>query len=307
MKLVGMMPVRNEEWVLGLSLRVALMWCDEVVVLLHACTDRSAEIVSEIQQEHKEQRVTVLVIGGEWLEMEHRQQMLRVARTRGATHLAIIDADEVLTGNLIPARTGPMRQDVRDMVSDLGGHRPDAILELPGYNLRNGVDQFHNNGVWGNRWFSTAFADNPALSWTGDTFHHREPHGKKLNPYRPIQQGQGGVMHMWGASERRLRAKHALYKITERLRWPAKDIRAIDNEYSLAIHGQRSFGAPTADSDTPNNWTYSPVPESWWAPYAHLMKYLDVDAEPWQIAECQRMVAEHGREKFAGLDLFGVA
>jgi hypothetical protein len=37
------------------------------------------------------------------------------------------------------------------------------------------------------------------------------------------------------------------------------------------------------------------------------MKYLDVDAEPWQEAEVRRLVAEHGRETFAGLDLFGVA
>jgi hypothetical protein len=37
------------------------------------------------------------------------------------------------------------------------------------------------------------------------------------------------------------------------------------------------------------------------------MKYLDVDAEPWQEAEVRRLVAEYGREKFTGLDLFGVA
>ena len=109
-------------------------------------------------------------------------------------------------------------------------------------------------------------------------------------------------MHLWGASERQLRAKHALYKITERLRWPDKPIATIEKEYSWAIKGEPghpSFG-------TPETWKYNTVPDSWWAPYAHLMKYLDVDAEPWQEAEARRLYAKHGPERFKGLDLFGV-
>jgi hypothetical protein len=43
MKLIGLMPVRGEDWILGLSARAALMWCDELVILLHSCTDRINE------------------------------------------------------------------------------------------------------------------------------------------------------------------------------------------------------------------------------------------------------------------------
>jgi hypothetical protein len=297
MKLIGMMPARNEDWCLGLSLRVALMWCDEVVVLLHACTDRSAEITLGIARECPG-RVRVIATDGEWAEMEHRQRMLVLARSFGATHLAIIDADEILCGNLLPSMTA-----LNTINAYLYAMRPGEILQLPGYNLRNGIDRYHSNGVWGKRWFSTAFADDPRLHWGGNTFHAREPRGLELKPYRPIQQGQGGVMHLWGCFERRLIAKHAMYKVTERLRWPEKSVERIEREYSWAINGDPivpSFG-------TPDSWTYAPVPESWWAPYAHLMKYLEVDQEPWQEAEVPRLVAEHGNEKFAGLDLFGVA
>ena len=45
MKLVGLMPVRNEAWCLGFTLRVALRWCDEVVVCDHGCTDESRAIM----------------------------------------------------------------------------------------------------------------------------------------------------------------------------------------------------------------------------------------------------------------------
>jgi uncharacterized metal-binding protein YceD (DUF177 family) len=45
MKLVGLMLCRNSDWVIGLSLRAALMWCDAVVVLMHNCSDDTEEIV----------------------------------------------------------------------------------------------------------------------------------------------------------------------------------------------------------------------------------------------------------------------
>src|SRR5512143_2936420 len=101
MKLVGLMPARNEEWIIGLSARVALMWCDELIVLNHASADRTGEIVMEVAQEHPE-RITVLnEAASVWQEMAHRQRLLEEARRRGASHIALIDADEVLTGNLL--------------------------------------------------------------------------------------------------------------------------------------------------------------------------------------------------------------
>ena len=51
MKLVGLMPLRNEAWALGFTLRVALKWCDTVAVMLHACTDDSARIVRDLCNE----------------------------------------------------------------------------------------------------------------------------------------------------------------------------------------------------------------------------------------------------------------
>lgn len=298
MKLIGMMPIRNEDWVLGLSLRVALKWCDEMVVLLHGCTDRSVDIVIDTCRESVQRsgynRIHISTSGGEWLEMEHRQRMLQLARLYGATHLAMVDADEVLTGNLIQILRGCIES---------GRPATNSMIELPGYNLREGLGVYHANGVWGHRWFSTVFAYDPALSWQGEQFHHREPFGKKFESFRPVEQGDGGIMHLWGASERRLIAKHALYKVTERILHPDKDIKKLEWEYSLSIKGDPahpSYG-------TPATWTYAPVPSSWWEPYADLMKYLNLDAIPWQEAETRRLVEQHGRGFFSGLDLFGVA
>lgn len=284
MKLCALVPVRNEDWIIGISLRAALRWCDSAVVLLHACTDRSAEIVAEVAAEYPGRVTVIEESGDQWTEMVHRQWMLQAAREGGATHIALIDADEILTGNILPI--------IRGLVENLA---PMRVMQLPGYNLRGGIEKYHCNGIWGQRWFSVAFADDPRLGWSGDRFHHREPMGGATLT-RVGTQHNGGVMHMWGASERRLIARHRYYKCAETLRWPNKSRSEIDRMYNLAIHGQLG--------DRPKDWHYMVVPDAWWDPYADLAQYLDLDAEPWQEAYCERLIAEHGEERFAGLDLF---
>jgi len=303
-KIVGCMPVHNEEWVLGLSARVALTWCDALVILDHASTDRTANIIYNLVNEYGGARVIEVVQPGtQWDEMQHRQQMLQTARDERATHIAIIDADEILTANLV-VDTGASFISGNPIISAIETISSDSILQLPGYNLRGSISRYHASGIWSNRWFSLAFIDDPHLGWHGDNFHQREPirdHGTggSLKCYRPIPQDNSGVMHLWGASERRLRAKHAWYKIIERMRWPDRDVRDIDAMYSWSISGR-----PHRE-DTPRTWQYKPVPTRWWEPYANWMHYLDIEADPWQEAEVRRLVAENpGVEK--GFDLFGV-
>lgn len=288
LNLVGLMPVRNEDWVLGLSARVALMWCDKLVILDHASTDRTPAILSDLCREYPGRVSVCRNENGIWDEMQHRQSLLGEGRRLEATHIAIVDADEIVTGNIV----GTLRRTVETM-------QRGSILQLPGYNLRGAWDRYHANGIWGNRWFSVAFADDPRLYWRGDRFHHREPMGIPLNQWRPVGQGGGGVMHLWGLSERRLIAKHAAYKIIEALRWPQKPKAEINRIYSQAI-------TPAANPQFEQNWRYAAAPENWWAPYADLLRHLHADAAPWQEQMCRDLCEQHGAARFAGLDLFGV-
>lgn len=287
MKLIGLMACRNEDWIIGLSVRAALRWVDHLVILLHDCTDRTVEILAQIEDEVGTDRMAYRIETGEWDEMRHRQTMLECARVWGATHMAIIDADEVLTANLLNI----------GMVRALP---PGHILQLPLYNLRHGIGQYHSNGIWSNRWVSVAFADSPELHWSGDRFHSREPEPKQLRPWRPIQQGGGGILHFWGASERRLIAKHRMYKITERLRWPHKPVAAIEYQYNQATcDTQSTCGRPPLE--TPVTWQFARCPPEWFAGYG--LDHVDLNSVPWQEAWCDAQIAKYGRERFAGLSV----
>jgi Glycosyl transferase family 2 len=288
MRLIAMLPCRNEDWILNLSARAALMWCDAIVILDHASTDATWSILGDLDWQFKDRLFWTKEKDPMWREMDHRQYMLAIARDLNATHLAIIDSDEILSGNLL----GSIRTHIESMPRGW-------ILQLPGYNLRGSLDRYHANGIWGQRWFSTAFKDDACLGWSGDRFHQREPSGGIVRQSRPIMQGQGGIMHLWGASERRLRAKHALYKMTETLRWPAKSRAEINTLYNLAF-------IPSANREFDQNWRYAEVPTEWWEPYSDLRSSVKLGSIPWQEEMCRTLHMEHGAERFAGLDLFGV-
>ena len=54
MNLVGMMLARNEAHEIGLTARVALRWCDTLLILDHASTDDTPRIINALGHEFPE-------------------------------------------------------------------------------------------------------------------------------------------------------------------------------------------------------------------------------------------------------------
>ena len=301
MKIIATVPVRNEDWIIGLSGRALMRWVDHAVFLDHASTDRTPEILMDIAAEHPG-RVTVLNESGQvWEEMRHRQRLLDEARAQGATHVALVDADEILTANILGS--------IRGMFEGL---RIGNVLQLPWLCLRGGIRRYHASGVWGEQQVSTGFADDPALHWKargpeGYDYHHRHPMGRHMCPIQPIGHNfkarSAGLMHLQFVSGRRLRAKQCLYKLQEVTRgWVSSTntIDQINRRYNLAVYGNEFQLDPSFEA------TLRETPAAWWNGYDDLMRHFRPHAEPWQEAEALRVLQEHGPAKFAGLDLFGI-
>ncbi len=284
MRLAGTMLCRNEDWVIGLSARAALEWLDYLIILDHASTDKTHDILVQIQQENPTKVQLLYESDPIWHEMEYRQRMLCEARRWGATHIAVVDADEVLSGNLL--------SEIRPKVEALG---PMQDFAPPWVGLRGSIHCYHADGIWGDNWVSTAFLDNPQYSWhsrNGYDFHHRRPMGLNMQSYRPWRQGQGGLMHLQFVSDRRLRAKQACYKMQEVLRWPGREpVHIVNQRYNPAVYDKGNM---------------VDVPAEWWSPYSQWIDHLHTDAMPWQETQCRLWWREHGAQRFKGLDLFGV-
>jgi hypothetical protein len=294
MKLIAIMPVRSEAWCIGASLRSLLRWVDHVVILDHCTTDSTPDIVGEtaradaMRMPEEKRRVRITYFEDKdptWREMAHRQRLLETARELGATHIATVDADEVLTANLEPH--------IREIIEAL---QPGELLQLPWIALPRSRKFRLTDGIWARNWVTMAFADHPDFCWKardGYDFHHRHPVGSNLNfVQRPVQEDEGGLMHLQFLSERRLRAKQRLYKLIEKTRWPdRRTVEEINAMYDRAVY-----------ESCPDRYPSVEIPKEWWN--EEDARQLRQWVIPWQEAEAERLLTEHGREYFAGLDLF---
>jgi hypothetical protein len=289
-KVIALTATRNEDWVLGLSLRVSLSYCDAVVITDHGSTDGSAQIIRDAQAEFPHRQIsTRRVDNQEWMEMDIRQEMLDRGRRLGGTHFVIVDADEVPTGNLLP--------DLRDLaLSPTRG----KIVSLPMIAPYHAPGVFRWDGPWGTaNSIPWAFCDSAALRWSGpDTYqlHRRIPY-KAVDAGRLVDgKDHGGLFHLQFVSKTRLQSKAAWYKMIETLRYPTlRTPRDLDQMYDWTLREE-------------GDMQIYDVPDSWWAPYREKgwLKHFAPDTESWQLVEVRRLVAEYGPEIFSGLNLHGI-
>jgi len=287
MKIVGLMHVRNEEWVLGAALPAALMLLDEIVVLDHDSTDRTPAIIDAVDRDHPGRVHRASWTGRHYNEAAIRQKTLEVGREVGGTHFFWIDADEILCAHQIGT--------IRDAIAAL---EPGQSLELPWLAMWESLDRYrHDTSVWTNNFKAFAFADHPDVGYRpyGDGYDmHQTARGTRHAPVRPVaDQTQGGVMHLQFADRRRLLAKHAWYKMSETVRFPGRKAASeIDAMYNQAID-EREIALRAIDP-------------AWWAGYESLRTEIRFDQAPWHEDEIARFWCEHAPEKFAGLELWGI-
>lgn len=279
MKLVGLMLARNEQWVIGCSLRAALQWCDSVVVIDDASTDDTGKIILDAAFENEGR-----VILHRWSESEHweemyvRQKSLEIGRAAGGTHFAIVDCDEVLTANNLSM--------VRSWFKSL---EIGQVLDVPMIAPWKSLDHYCPNttGI-----ITLGWKDRHDMGWAprGEEkyhYHNRPPHGftERIQIWCP----QGGVFHLQWSSEERVTWKHRHYMMSERIRWgyPVNEINDKYHWWNRPPHGEG----------------LQAIPAEWWEGYER--RLIKLDESSWYEAECAKLVKKHGTDAFAGLDLFG--
>jgi hypothetical protein len=108
---------------------------------------------------------------------------------------------------------------------------------------------------------------------------------------RPLEglAAHGGAMHLQFANQRRLVAKHVLYRMVDHLRWPGREtVKQLNFKYDQALTPAGKLSA---------------CPKEWWD--GHRPDLITLEGIPYQEDEIRRLLSEHGRGAFEGLDLKG--
>lgn len=275
MNIVGVMLVRNESWILRASIDAALRWVDKLAVLNHKSTDESRIIAAGYANQTRRVVIGDWTDEEHWLEMDARQSTLEIARELGATHVAIIDADEILTHDCLPH--------VRLWFEAL---EPGECLDLAMIAPWKSLDQYTR--AIGSP-LTLGFRDKDGIAWRprGDEeyhYHNRSPQGSGRHVAR-----DGRVMHLQFANWRRFIAKHRHYMASERIRWgyPVKDVNEKYSWWARLPHETRA------------------ILPAWWGDYRKAD--IKLDGESWYESALAEMQAKYA-DKLEGLDFtFGGA
>lgn len=98
MKIIALLPEKNESWILPTYLSSIKKIADEVIAIDDGSTDNSKQILKDagaFVYDNKE------IVKSGWAEHSIRQKLLQLGREHGGTHFICLDADEALSTNFL--------------------------------------------------------------------------------------------------------------------------------------------------------------------------------------------------------------
>lgn len=97
-KVIGLLPVKNEGWVLKAMLQSIKPVCDEIIAINDGSTDNTQDILNEFGTHTVNLDMEAKESG--WREYEIRNRLLEEGRKHGGTHFVCLDGDEAFSYSL---------------------------------------------------------------------------------------------------------------------------------------------------------------------------------------------------------------
>jgi glycosyltransferase involved in cell wall biosynthesis len=213
MKIITLVPVKNEAWVLPYSLKNFSSFSDHVIVADQNSTDNTLEVCKNFK------KVTVIKNTYQGHTNQIRWDLLDAARAidSGNNLIIYLDADELLS----PAV-------VRNL-SD-SSHKPGTAFCSPWLQLFNSYTTYRVDGVWKNNYKQFAFIDDRKLNY--DHTHITNDHSNRIPELSKIIPIETPILHLQFLAKRRCEIKQAFYMCNDLLQ--GKNPRKINNQYSVA-------------------------------------------------------------------------
>jgi hypothetical protein len=277
MKIIALMPVRNEAWVLPHSLACLSAFCDVVLVNDQDSEDDSREICRRFP------KVVLLESRQQLICEQARWQLFDAARDYdGHNLLWCTDADELMS----PTLASQFFASQRDALV------PGTVIECLYYHLWHRPDRYRTaGGYYAPYWKELALRDDRRMDFNRDRrLPLHEPRVPLERAAGRLRAGDLPVLHLQWLVPHRNQLKQAWYRCRELL--DGQNPSAINQFYSVTFHDARVDTAP--------------VPPEWVEDVT--FPGDEGDRVPsWHRREIVAWFDEYGIERFEPLEIWHIA
>jgi Glycosyl transferase family 2 len=274
MKVIGLMPVKNEAWILSYSLRALSQICDIVLVADQHSTDESRQIAKQFEN--------VVLLDNDAVGHSNTVRWLLLDTARGYDGVNLIvsvDADEILPPplfrNFLTSRQHLLT--------------PGVWLTFWWVQLWKSVHAYRDDdSVWANNWKPVAFIDNRRLEYERTVVindHTSRVPGSADS--RQLRVEGVPLLHLQWAAWERAQTKQAWYRCVELLN--SGDPIAINQKYAITHDDSEARCRPT--------------PEEWWTD-TQIPATLAQTPPGWHLQEILGLFDRYGAERFEPLDIW---
>ncbi len=258
MKIIALLPVKNEGWILPTYLSSVKKIVDKIISIDDGSTDNSKKILQNagaLVYENKK------IVKSGWAEHSIRQKLLQLGREHGGTHFICLDADEIFSENFI--KNG--RQSIKNL-------KPGQKLFFRWVNLWKSTQEYRNDSSpFGKVIKDFIFCDDKnslhdyAFLGVGRTPGKASPEKSIFWPEK-----EGVIIHFQFSAWKMTQLKQAWYRCSELIK-ADRNVKRINNTYAISLDN------PTAKlSPIPPKWLDGielpkNIPQTSW----HLDKILD--------------------------------
>lgn len=137
-KIVGLIPVRNEEKLIEICLRSLSFYTDSIIVLDDASQDNTLKIIESLKHECRIEKIIRKKI---WKrdELGDKKLLLSEGRKIGGTHFIVLDADEIFTSCC--SEHNWLRTQILKM-------KPGQVMSFPMVNLWNDIFTYRDDEIF---------------------------------------------------------------------------------------------------------------------------------------------------------------
>lgn len=276
MKIIALIPFKNEEWILPTFLLSVKQIADEIIALDDNSTDNSVEILE------KNGVIVKKVPHGEFIPMSYKRQvLLDEGRKRHGTHFIWLDADEAFSANFI--------KNAKNIIKEL---KPGQKLSMQWVALWKSPYNYRNdNSVWSNNYKDFIVCDDLTSNFKEQFLSEARTQGvNNEQTLVKIKPEEGVVLHFQFINWDEFQLKQAWYRCSELINSPENAL-GINNTYSITLDD------PTAETVS--------VPKEW-LEGINIPENISHDKSSWHLEAILNFFDKYGIEFFEPLQIWHI-